>query len=170
MKRRQAIKNIALVSTGMALLPACRMNTLPVYTNFSLEAEQLKLLEWLTNAILPKGDPKVDTPESTVDFLLAMLDNCYDPQDIQKYLIGLKLFVQFVRDEYQTTFRNLNHEQAVLLFSEIMQSEILPESLQYFLDTTKQLTVRHFTSSEYFLTNYMDFEFVPGRYLGCVRV
>jgi len=32
------------------------------------------------------------------------------------------------------------------------------------------LTVQHFASSEYFLKNYMEFEFIPGRYSGCLNV
>lgn len=170
MKRRQVIKNIALVSSGMVLLPTCRFEQLPTYRNFSVETDDLELLSWLTENILPKGALEISTPETSVQFLLTMLDDCYDPKDIQKYMTGLKLFVQFIRDEYRTSFRNLNPEQAMLLFARVTKSDLLPESLPYFLATTKRLTVQHFTSSEYFLKNYMDFEFVPGRYLGCVRV
>lgn len=170
MKRRQVIKNIVLASSGMVLLPTCRFEQLPTFQNFSVETDDLELLSWLTDSMLPKGELEISTPETTVQFLLTMLDDCYDQPDIQQYMTGMKLFVQFIRDEYRTSFRNLNQEQAVLLFAKVTNSDVLPDSLPYFLSTTKRLTVQHFTSSEYFLKNYMDFEFVPGRYLGCVRV
>lgn len=171
MKRRELIRNIALVSAGITLMPACNLEiSRPVYENIPLDNEQWKLLSRLTKAILPKGELPVTTPETTPDFVLTMINDCFEPRDIQKYLTGLRVFQQYLRDEYDLPFQRLNPEQHLLLFSKIEQSELLPESLQYFLHTTKQLTVRHFTSSEYYLKNYLDFEFVPGRYLGCVRV
>lgn len=170
MNRRKAIRNIAIVSTGIVLLPACEMESLPVYENLALEPQQLDLIDWLTNAILPKEGLEISTPESTSDFVLTMLNDCYAPEDIRQYLAGSKIFVQYVKDEYGISYKKLNPEQSILLFSEIMKSGLLPESLKFFLATTKQLTVRHFTSSEYFMKNHLDFEFAPGRYLGCVRV
>lgn len=170
MQRRQAIRNIALISAGAVLAPACNFEGGPVYKNIPLKPEQFQLIEWLTDAILPKGELPFDTPESASHFALNMINDCFDPKDIQNYLTGLKIFMQYVQDEYQTSCKNLNPEQQVLLFSKIMQSDILPKSLRYFLSTTKQLSVRHFTSSEYFMQNYLNYEFVPGRYSGCVSV
>ncbi len=169
MKRRQAIQNIAIISSSLALMPACNFVDEPVFENVPLEPDESKLLKWLTEAILPKdGEPQITTPEPTYQFVLSMINDCFDPEDIQKYLTGLKLFYQYIKDEYQMFYSGLNPEQHILLFTEVSKSEMLPESLQYFLNTTKQLTVRHFTTSEYFLKNHLDFEFVPGRYNGCV--
>jgi len=146
------------------------MEKLPVYENLALESQQRELIGWLTNAILPKEGLEISTPESTSDFILTMLNDCYAPEDIRQYLAGSKIFMQYVKDEYGVSYNNLNPEQSILLFSELMKSDLLPESLKYFLATTKQLTVRHFTTSEYFMKNHLDFEFAPGRYLGCVPV
>ena len=171
MKRRQAIRNIALISSAAAFMPACNLTgEQAVYENIPLDSEQLQLVEWLTSAILPKGELEIQTPETTPRFVLGMINDCFDPKDIQKYLTGLKIFAQYVQDEYQTSYKSLNPEQHILLFSKIMQSEVLPKSLRYFLSTTKQLSIRHFTSSEYFMKNYLDYEFVPGRYSGCVNL
>ena len=171
MERRQAIRNLALLSSGMVLMPACKVDLPigPTYENLLLDADQLKLIEYLTNAILPKGDLEIITPEPTTHFVLRMINDCFEPEDIQRYLTGLKIFTQFVQDKYQTSPDKLNPEQNQLVFAEIMQSELLPESLPYFLNTTKQLTVYHFTTSEYFMKNHLGFEFVPGRYVGCVN-
>lgn len=171
MNRRTAIRNIGLVTAGFSILPACDFTEdPPVYDRVPLEKEQYHLIEWLTQAILPAGEPQIATPEPTTHFVLTMLNDCYAPEDIAKYLEGLTLFDQQIRDEYDTTFKKLIPEQQVLLFTEISKSEILPENLQYFLDTTKRLSVRHFTTSEYFMVNHLDFEFVPGRFKGCVPV
>ena len=171
MKRRQVIKNIALASSGVFLLPACKLtDPLPTYTNLPLDADQLALMDWLTDAILPKGELPISTPEPTTHFVLTMINDCFNPEGIQKYLTGLRIFNQYLQDEYPSPYQNLNAEQHILLFAKIEKSDLLPESMHYFLNTTKGLTVQHFASSEYFLKNYLDFEFIPGRYSGCVNV
>ena len=171
MKRRTAIRNLGLISAGFSFLPACNFTEKPpVYSNVPLETEQYHLVEWLTEAILPAGEPEIITPEKTPHFVLTMLNDCYAPQDIEKYLAGLQLFDQKIQDQYSTSFKKLEPEQQILLFTEVAESETLPESLKYFLNTTKRLTVQHFTSSEYFMINHLDFEFVPGHFDGCVPV
>lgn len=173
MRRRKAVRNIALLTSGIALLPACQFEgtrSLPVYENIPLDQNQYALIEWLIEAILPKGEPKVTTPESTPHFVLTMINDCYDPVDIRKYLTGMQLFQQYVQDEYQMAYEQLNPAQNILLFTELSESKIIPKNLSYFINTTKRLTVQHFTTSEYFLKNHLEFEFAPGRYLGCVSV
>lgn len=172
MKRRTAIRNLGLISAGFSFLPACNFTEKPpVYDRVPLETEQYHLVEWLTQAILPEAEePRITTPEETPHFVLTMLNDCYAPEDIEKYLTGLQLFDQKIRDQYQTGFKKLEPEQQILLFTEVSESETLPESLKYFLNTTKRLTVQHFTTSEYFMINHLDFEFVPGRFKGCVAV
>ncbi len=56
------------------------------------------------------------------------------------------------------------------LFAELMNDESNTETLNYFFDQTFYLTKQHFTTSEFFMKNYKDFEFVPGRYIGCKEV
>ncbi len=171
MKRRKAIRNLAIASAGMALMPACSaIDSGPVYSNFTLEPDLGKLLTLVTEAILPKRGLDIQTPETTTEFVLLMINDCMEPEERQEYLIGLRVFRQFVRDKYEQPFSALNPEQHLLLFNEIEESELLPECLPFFLNTTKQLTIRHFASSEFFMKEYLDFEFVPGRYLGCVEV
>lgn len=171
MKRRTAIRNLGLVYAGLHFLPSCKFTeSPPVYERVPLETDQYHLVEWLTQAILPAGEPEISTPEKTPHFVLTMLNDCYAPEDIGQYLTGLQHFEQQIQEEYSTTFKKLDQEQQIKLFTEISDSETLPENLKYFLNTTKQLTVQHFTSSEYFLVNHKDFEFVPGHYNGCVPV
>ena len=124
----------------------------------------------LTRAILPTGDLPLNTPESSAEFVLRMVNDCSEPEEILEYQVGMKVFAQFVQDKYGQTFEALNAEQHFLVFAEIMQSEIVPDSLKYFLENTKRWTVRHFTTSEYFMKNHLGFEFVPGRFTGCVPV
>lgn len=171
MKRREAIQNIFLLSAGLALLPNCELEEKgPVYANVPLEKGQRTLMKLLTNAILPREGTEISTPESTTDFILTMLNDCTAPEDIQKYLLGMKEFQLGIKELYNTTFKKLAPEKQLELFTGLGESEKMTDAAKGFFKQTVGATRRHFTSSEYFMKNRLDFEFVPGRYLGCEPV
>ena len=171
MKRREAIQNMFLLSAGLALLPNCQLGEQgPIYANVPLDKGQRTLMNLLTNAILPREGTEVTTPESTTDFILTMLNDCTAPEDIQKYLLGMKEFQMGMKELYNTTFKKLAPEKQLELFTNLDKSEKMTDAAKDFFNQTASLTRRHFTSSEYFMKNRLDFEFVPGRYLGCEPV
>lgn len=162
---------MAIVATGAVLLPGCKTESLPAYSNIPLEPDQHRMMQWLTEAILPKaGTPQITTPETTQHFVLTMVNDCYAPEDIERYRLGLQAFQQHLKEKLGSGYQDVEPEKHLLFFKEIAGSETAPEELKYFLNTTKRLSVRQFTSSEFFLTNNMDWEFVPGRFHGCVPV
>ncbi len=167
MKRRRAIQNLAVLSSSILLLPGCEVGAAPpVYSNIPLEEEDRAFINRIISAILPQGKYPVETPETTPHFVLTMVNDCYTPKEVANYIRGMRLFQQYIKDDYQVAFDELNDDQYVLLFTEITHSPIFPKTMKYFMSTTKSLTVRHYTSSEYFLKSKMDFEFAPARYLG----
>lgn len=171
MKRRKAVRNLALIAGGVAFLPGCSLEEKePVFDQLALEQGDYRLVDKITKAMLPRGDSPVETMEPTADFVLNMVNDVYMKKDSVRFVRGLKLFKQLIKDENRKTFAELNTQQHMLLFTEITHSNIYPKSLKYFLSTTKQLTIRHFTSSQSYMTDILDFEFVPGRYLGCQNV
>jgi len=171
MKRREAIQNIFLLSAGLALLPNCQMEEKgPVYANVPLEKGQRTLMNLLTDAILPRTGTAITTPESTTDFILTMLNDCTAPEAIQKYLLGMKEFQLGIKALHDTTFKKLAPEKQLELFTSLGESEKMTDAAKDFFNHTAGMTRRHFTSSEYFMKNRLDFEFVPGRYLGCEPV
>lgn len=170
MKRRQALQRIAVISATAAILPACDFAPVPVLDNIPLERNQWRSLEWLANQVLPMEDLEVSTPETRTDFVLRMVNDCYEPEDIERFVAGLQGFEQYLQDKFERTYKRLDEIQAAELLAELQAGGSAPKEIQYFYDTTRGLTQRHFTSSEYFLTNYLDYEFAPGRYLGCVPV
>ena len=171
MKRRQAIESIATLSAGAFLLSSCDFSTdLPVYSNIPLEKDQRNLISNLTEAILPKQSLEVITPESTPDFVLTMVNDCYSLENIQKYIDGMNAFQLYLGQNYKNRFDKIEPARQLEILHYLEESEELSPELKYFYNTTKRLTVQHFTSSDFFMTNYMDYEMVPGRYLGCVTI
>lgn len=168
MKRRRALQNIVVATAGISMIPSCAVDTTPIFSNIPLAKEQYQLLRGIISAIVPPTDPELNTPESPVDFVLTMINDCYSPKEIKKYISGFNLFQQYILDEYKVPFDQLNSNQHILLFTEISNSEIFPKNLKYFVSGTKYLAVRHFNSSETFMKEKLNFEFAPARYIGCV--
>lgn len=170
MKRREALQRIAVLSATAAVLPACDFAPVPILENIPLERKQWRSLEWLANQIIPMEGLEVTTPETRTDFVLRMVNDCYEPEDIEEFVAGLHGFEEYLMGQFETTYKRLDEEQTAQLLTQLQEGEGNPKEIQYFFDTTRGLSRQHFTSSQYFLTTYLDYEFVPGRYLGCVPV
>ena len=172
MKRRQALQNIAFISAGMAFLPACEVDNWPVWSNLPLERQQKQLIAWLTEAILPinQREPLITTPEPPAHFVLTMVNDCFSTEDLNIYVEGLKEFQQYIQSADLPALKKLTSAQSHAMLTQLSEDEGQTESLRYFLHTTRRLTIQHFTTSEYFMKNNLGFEFVPGRFKGCVPI
>lgn len=169
MKRREAIQHMALISAGLAFLPACDVERWPVYENIPLESSQQKLIQWLTDSILPKGDLPLTTPEPTPQFVLRMVNDCSTPEEIEQYLAGLQALQQSVEGA-NLDIGDMTGVESASFLKGLMEAPDSDVNLKYLLKTTRQLTIQQFTSSQYFLTKHLGFEFSPGRFNGCVAV
>ncbi len=170
MKRREAIRNVILVSAGFTLLPSCDFETFKVYENLPLEKEQYQLIRQLQKTILPKKEIQIKSPETPLDFSLTILNDCFKMEDIQEYLSGLAEFQLFLSEKKEKPFKKLEPTEQLEIITSISEGEDSSDALKFFIDTNKELAVEYFTQSEYFLTTHLEFEFVPGRYIGCASV
>ena len=171
MKRRKALKNIILVAAGMTAIPACDFTKYPSYGNIPLKKKQWVFIDQISQAILPyQTDRSVPMEGSATHFLLTSINDCYPPEDIGKYISGMNKFQAYVKENYTDNVKNIPPAKLDGLLQFMSQTNDLPEAQKYFFDTTRQLTIRHFTSSEDFMKNEMNFEFAPGRFFGCVEI
>ena len=173
MKRRTAIQSIIVTTAGLAILPSCNFfqEPLKVYKNIPLDRGQRVILSQLSEAILPKvGLEQFTTPESRVDFILTMLNDCSPKEEIDQYVAGLIDFQAYLTEKYNQSFTDLQPAQLTEMMTQLTTSEEVPASIQSFFNKTNSLTQQHFRSSEYYMKNYLDFEFAPRRYEGCLAV
>ncbi len=173
MKRRQAIRQIAVVSSGLALLPSCNFQSSTAYKSYKhlpLKNKQYQLIDALQAAILPPENMPADIPESPLDYMLTKINDCYSMDDIQKYIAGLNDFQQYISNTFNKPFKKLNIEQKTQALNSISTDEKLPKSVKSFVQTNKKLTVEYFTQSEAYQVNHFGFEFMPSRYAGCVQI
>lgn len=151
------------------LIPACDFESEILYNNILIEKSERNLLSDFTNTLLPKGELGMDSPEPRQHFILNNINQCFDKKDIEKFMLGLKNTQQYIQETYKNRFLNLSKEEKTSFFNYISGGEA-GEEIKYFTSTIKELAIKHFTSSEKFMTEQMDFEMVPSRYLGCKEI
>jgi hypothetical protein len=150
MKRRQAIQTIALTTGSLMLMPYCTSASEPVYERLPISSKQKKLVGTISNAILPEDTLEFATPESRQHFVLLMINDTFKPDQIQDFLNGLKAYEN-------ESGNSINLESA-------------NEDVSKFIQSVKKLSIQHFTTSMNFMQNYLQFEFIPGRFKGCVSL
>ncbi len=169
MKRRSALQKIAWVSGGIAMLPYY-CSTQPertVYSNLPITIPDRNLINLLSNLILPEDTEGFPTMESRLDFILTMVNDGLDSQEISDYLYGMEAFRKYVIAIYGTSFEELVAEDQLACIGKTIDCS---DEKSFFVHTIKRHSLGHFTSSEKYMKDYLNFEFMPGRYYGCVPV
>jgi hypothetical protein len=156
-----------LVGAGASLLPYCTAERWPSFENLALENKAYKTLQALINQILPDEDEQITNMESRFEFVLKQVNDLYSTENIEQFKNGLKQLNETTRENHNQDFHKIAAEEQLATLVSLVDQE---GSAAYTIQTTKGLCVEHFTRSEYFMKELMDFEFVPGRYVGCMEV
>jgi len=110
-----------------------------------------------------------------------MIDDCYPDNQQQQFMRGLKAFDKQARDQYGKSFAGCNPNQQAALVSAIDASTSADapanasasektNDLSFFFRENKNLVIRGYLGSKYFLTKIEVYELVPGRWHGCTPV
>lgn len=187
--RRIALKQAFIVAGGAIFLPACLQHkdksTLALH-NIRLDPDQQETLETLADILLPGGSTSDRTPspsDRTLSatavgahlFALRMIDDCYPVNQQQQFLRGLTAFDEQARHLYGKPFTGCDPNQQAALVATIDAATTAPNAspaadLSFFFRENKNLVIRGYLGSKYFLTKIEVYELVPGRWHGCTPV
>ncbi|WP_194774809.1 gluconate 2-dehydrogenase subunit 3 family protein [Pararhodonellum marinum] len=172
MDRRTALKSIAISVWGMVLLPGCspeeEAKIESRYKRLSLTNTQKQNLESLTDTFIPKTDTLGALDLQLPQFLDRILANCYDESVQEGFVAGLMLLESRAIENHQTSFFQLAAPERASILTQMDDEEI--ETEKAFYDLSKELVILGYTNSEYFLTNFTNYQMVPGGFDGCVPV
>lgn len=167
--RRILLKQLAVASAAIALAPSlvgCASKPSASFKNILVTEEEEELLKLIASVIVPKTDTPGAADVATHAYAVKMIDDCMSKEDQEKWLSG---FHQFVEQAGKNGFeKNAVAEQEKFLTGLDESKE--ENDLNFFFKTMKRLTVRGYTSSEYFMTNVQQYKMIPGKYKGCVPV
>jgi hypothetical protein len=173
MNRRHAIRQILTVSAGVVLIPSClgdRTKASFLLKNYQLTAGQEELLAELAEAIIPKTDTPGAKDIYAHQFVMKMMDDCASPEEQQQFVRGLDAFAEYARKKAGVDFKKASAAQRAGVLEEFEKNKEGKADEVVFYKAVKGLTLRAYTSSQFFLTKVQVYELVPGRWSGCVPV
>jgi hypothetical protein len=180
MNRRIALRHLALISGGLALIPSCDFSSediLAAYENLKVTTSQKQLLGAISNTIIPAGELKGALELEVPDFILVMVNDCMSAENQTLFSTGLAAFPGFAKNTAGKTFDQLStKEKEDLIQNGIdLQPAETPEgekdrAVSYFLNTTKRLTMQGYMASEYIQTEIIPYSLIPGPYNGAALI
>lgn len=189
MKRRSAIKSIAIVTAGAALFPSCSDGltiALAEGEKLSFTPNQQVWLEAISEALLPKGDKSFTTLESFPDFASKMLNFSTEAKDISTFVNGYNLCTEEMKNIYESGTKELSPEQIVAFFTTQLESPGEKEASELassdpmlveqtlaktsFCQQIRGLAIEHLVTSKEYQEDYLEFKMVPDTYQACTTI
>jgi hypothetical protein len=170
MKRREAIQQIALAGVAVALWPGCNTETVPVYGKIPLESKTWKLFQQFAEAIVPVDHETYKTLEPRANYILNIVNDCTPHQEVTAFNNGLQQFKDYVNKNHGGRIDNAAEDDLDKLFGYLADGKEHDPALNTFYETTRNLAKQHFTTSEKYMTEQLEYKFIPGTYLGCVNI
>src|ERR1700712_759167 len=107
MDRRTVVKNLALIIGGAVLLPSCMHKDGASYVqlkHIALDADQQSLIADICETIIPKTNTPGAKDLNLPQFVLKMLDDCYNKKSQLAFVTGLDEFKALVKKKYDKDF------------------------------------------------------------------
>lgn len=173
MNRRYAIRQILVASAGMFIVPSCmedRTKASFLLKNYVISGEQEKMLAELAETIIPKTSSPGAKDVYAHQFAMKMMDDCASKEEQQKFVNGMVAFEKFSEKKAGKSFLESTPQQRSSILEDLEKMKSGESEELSFYKKMKSLTIRAFTSSQFFLTQVQVYELVPGRWHGCVPV
>jgi hypothetical protein len=181
MNRRHALRHIALISGGLALIPSCdfsKEDILAAYENLKITATQKALIAAISDSIIPAGEIKGALDLAVPDFILVMVNDCFTKENQEKFTAGLEAFPEYAEKTAGKKFADLSSKeketfllQGIAITGDENTSEgKLLAQVGYFLSSVKRFTIQGYMASEYIQTEIIPYSLIPGEYNGAVLI
>jgi len=173
MKRREAIRNILLASASTIFITGCsEANVIDFLKegNLQLNSNHEDYLSKISESFLPLSslEGKVGKP---VDFILKMLNDCHSSEQVQQYAEGFEQY-KTLMNQSKLKIKSSSPNEIIPVVQKILEETEQPqEALIFFINKTKGLSIQNLTSSEYYMTEHLDYQLIPkAPYDGCTPI
>jgi hypothetical protein len=168
MKRRDALRSLALLTGGLVLVPSCdfsKEDILSAYQKLQITPSLSELLAQIADTIIPSGKIKGAKDLSVQDFILVMVNDCVDEEGQKSFMAGIQGFEAFSESSAGKAFSKLEVSQREsLLQTGLALEDEKQKHIKDFLSMAKRFTVQGFMLSEYIQTEVKPYSLIPGEY------
>ena len=171
--RREAIKRILIVAGGVWLLPSCLTdeNKVPLsLKNIHVTGHEESMLAVLASVLIPTTNTPGAAEVNAHLFALKIIDNCYEREDQNKFSSGLQQFDKLIikQNGHSLTESSITEKKKFLNFME--KGKDVPKEVLFFYSNFKELCIRGYLTSKYYLTKVQVYQLVPVNFYGCIPV
>lgn len=171
MNRRNALKNITIVSGSLISLPgwmvSCGISDKNTHQSGFNTGEQ-KILAAISDTIIPAGTSVGALSVGVDKFLQKLIDDCYEKpvqDNVKKQLASLDISAD---NDHNKSFSECTQHQREKLLQKLADSANKDE--KEFFTLVKTETIHGFNTSQKVLEGFLGYKIVPGHYNGCVPV
>lgn len=168
MKRRSVLKNLTVAFGGLASLPAWASGWTPesIGTFTAVSPDNENLLAEIVETIIPETTTPGAKSLKVHQFALRMINDCYGETAQTTLKQGLTKTDEMAQQAYSKGFVACDAKQRMDIFQKMTNDP----AAKSFAQMIKNLTIRGYTNSEYYMTNVLNYSMAPGFYHGCVPV
>jgi hypothetical protein len=170
-KRRDSIKSIVLLSSGLISLPAWangwQAQDITSGGASVFATSEQEILTAVVDTIIPQGNSIGALSVGVDKFLEKLLNDCYDSatqDNVKKQLNNLEAMSLIT---YGKSFASADQIQRQELLIKMSSDE---KDKKDFFNLMKSETIRGFNTSKEVLGDHLKYKVVPGHYKGCVDV
>ena len=178
MNRREALKRTAgltgfavTTTAGMGFLSGCEPTGDPDWEPKFLTSDEVNHVSAIVDMILPKTDTPGALELHVPEFIDLMLKDNYPEEDQIRFREGLSAFNKYVSEDYDKEYDKCsNEEKNSIIKNQTDRSVQIQKSTgkKDFYLIIKELTLLGYFSSEYVMTNMLNYHPVATRYEGCI--
>ena len=168
MQRRNVIKNLAIGLGGLISMPvwANQWDKNRLGVSNILSHSQDVLLAEVVETIIPETNTFGAKSLGVDKLIQKIVSDCYGKEAETKLASGLNAIDALAKNSMGVGFVDLDVAQRLEVLKSIETSE--DSELKATMKQLKRMTIDGYMKSEYVMTKMTDYEFAPGRYLGCV--
>lgn len=178
MQRRTALKQLGLIAGAAIILPHCTSKEAATEATIKLHklqvsGQQENLLATMTEALIPKTDTPGAKELNVHQFVLRMMDDCFDADTQKKFMAGLGQAQKRLADKTGKDAEDCTPAEIQAFFKELEDSKTAApqdDNLKAFYESFRQLTIRGYLESEYVMTNVFGYQMIPGKFTGEVKI
>jgi gluconate 2-dehydrogenase subunit 3-like protein len=173
MKRREAIRNILLASASTIFITGCsEVNVIDQMEKdkLLLNSNHQDYLSKISESLLPIADLK-DKVGNPVGFIMTMINDCHSPEEVKTYAEGFEQY-KMLMQESKVKIKIAKEDKVIPIVQGVLESkDELQNALIFFINKTKDLSIQHLRSSEYYMTEHLNYSLIPkDQFNGCLDI
>ena len=166
-------------SVFAGMLHGCQVDTTPDWEPLFFSTNEARSVAAVADHILPRTETPGATDVFVDRFIDQVVNDCYTPEQQQRFREGIGAFEETCRHEYGKPFPDLTREEKDALLTTLEAQPMQPDRYLWgnliaaggkpsFYRELKGLCLFGYFSSEQVGEQVLSYDPVPGKFVGCV--